>query len=100
MGKLKREEMKRFLFSILVLVAVLMIVGTVGDMYLHSEHGYVNIQKKLADKDSIISELRESIFLLNYRAEYLQITLDGIREIDSTMVDGVIHRLWDSREAE
>ena len=92
--------MKRFLFSILVLVAVLMIVGTVGDMYLHSEHGYVNIQKKLADKDSIISELRESIFLLNYRAEYLQITLDGIREIDSTMVDGVIHRLWDSREAE
>lgn len=100
MGKLKREDMKRFLFSILVLVAVLMIVGTVGDMYLHSEHGYVNIQKKLADKDSIISELRESIFLLNYRAEYLQITLDGIREIDSTMVDGVIHRLWDSREAE
>ena len=92
--------MKRFLFSILVLVAVLMIVGTVGDMYPHSEHGYVNIQKKLADKDSIISELRESIFLLNYRAEYLQITLDGIREIDSTMVDGVIHRLWDSREAE
>lgn len=92
--------MKRFLFSILVLVAVLMIVGTVGDMYLHSEHGYVNIQKKLADKDSIISELRESIFLLNYRAEYLQITLDGIREIDSTMVDGVFHRLWDSREAE
>ena len=30
--------MKRFLFSILVVVAVLMIVGTVGDMYLHSEH--------------------------------------------------------------
>ena len=76
-----------------------MIVGTVGDMYLHSEHGYVNIQKKLADKDSIISELRESIFLLNYRAEYLQITMDGIREVDSTMVDDVIHRLWDSREA-
>ena len=91
--------MKRFLFSILVLVAILMIVGTVGDMYLHSEHGYVNIQKKLADKDSIISELRESIFLLNYRAEYLQITMDGIREVDSTMVDDVIHRLWDSREA-
>ena len=43
--------MKRFLFSIFVLVAVLMIVGTVGDMYLHSEHGYVNYQKKLADKD-------------------------------------------------
>ena len=50
--------MKRFLFSILVLVAILMIVGTVGDMYLHSEHGFVNYQKKLADKDSIISELR------------------------------------------
>ena len=92
--------MKRFLFSILVVVAVLMIVGTVGDMYLHSEHGYVNYQKKLADKDSIISELRESIFLLNYREEYLRITMDGIREVDSTMVDDVIHKLWDSREAE
>ena len=54
----------------------------------------------LDPQDSIISELRESIFLLNYRAEYLQITMDGIREVDSTMVDDVIHRLWDSREAE
>ena len=78
--------MKRFLFSILITVAVLMIVGTVGDMYLHSEHGYVNYQKKLANKDSIISELRESIFLLNYRAEYLQITMDYIRTIDSSRV--------------
>ena len=86
--------MKRFLFSIFVLVAILMIVGTVGDMYLHSEHGYVNYQKKLADKDSIISELRESIFLLNYRAEYLQITMDYIRAIDSTRVEEAEQILW------
>ena len=90
--------MKRFLFSILVVVAVLMIVGTVGDMYLHSEHGFVNYQKKLANKDSIISELRESISILNYRVEYLQITMDGIKEVDSTLVDDVIHRLWYSHE--
>ena len=92
--------MEKFIFSILVVVAVLMIVGTVGNNYLHCKHGYINCQKKLANKDSIISELRESIFLLNYRAEYLQITMDGIREVDSMMVDGVIHRLWDSRDAE
>lgn len=92
--------MKRFLFSILVVVAVLMIVGTVGDMYLHSEHGYVNYQKKLADKDSIISELRESIFLLNYRAEYLQITMDYIRTIDSSRVEEAEQILWNNIKEE
>lgn len=92
--------MKRFLFSILVLVAVLMIVGTVGDMYLHSEHGFANYQKKLADKDSIISELRESIFLLNYRAEYLQITMDYIRTIDSSRVEEAEQILWNNIKEE
>jgi hypothetical protein len=92
--------MKRFLFSILVVVAVLMIVGTVGDMYLHSEHGFVNYQKKLADKDSIISELRESIFLLNYRAEYLQITMDYIRTIDSSRVEEAEQILWNNIKEE
>lgn len=92
--------MKRFLFSILVVVAVLMIVGTVGDVYLHSEHGYVNYQKKLANKDSIISELRESIFLLNYRAEYLQITMDYIRTIDSSRVEEAEQILWNNIKEE
>lgn len=92
--------MKRFIFSILAVVAVLMIVGTVGDMYLHSEHGYVNYQKKLADKDSIISELRESIFLLNYRAEYLQITMDYIRTIDSSRVEEAEQILWNNIKEE
>ena len=92
--------MKRFLFSILITVAVLMIVGTVGDMYLHSEHGYVNYQKKLANKDSIISELRESIFLLNYRAEYLQITMDYIRTIDSSRVEEAEQILWNNIKEE
>jgi len=92
--------MKRFIFSILAVVAVLMIVGTVGDVYLHSEHGYVNYQKKLANKDSIISELRESIFLLNYRAEYLQITMDYIRTIDSSRVEEAEQILWNNIKEE
>ena len=65
--------MKRFLFGILVMLAVLMIVGTMGDMYLHSEHGYVNYQKKLAEKDSIIKELRDSIEILNDKADMQQV---------------------------
>lgn len=77
-----------------------MIVGTVGDVYLHSEHGYVNYQKKLANKDSIISELRESIFLLNYRAEYLQITMDYIRTIDSSRVEEAEQILWNNIKEE
>ncbi len=77
-----------------------MIVGTVGDMYLHSEHGYVYYQKKLANKDSIISELRESIFILNYRAEYLQITMDYIRTIDSSRVEEAEQILWNNIKEE
>ena len=92
--------MKRFLFGILVIMAVLMIVGTVGDMYLHSEHGFVRYQRKLAERDSVITELRESIFLLNSRAEYLQITMEGLREVDSAMVDDVVSHLWNLHEAE
>jgi hypothetical protein len=87
--------MKRFLFSILALVAVLMIVGMVGDMYLHIEHGYVRYQKKLAEKDSIIMELSDSIDRLNFRVEYLQISLDELRKISSARVDDVIWCLQD-----
>ena len=65
--------MKRFLFGILVMLAVLIIVGTVGDMYLHSEHDYVNYQKKLAEKDSIIKELSDSIEILNDKADMQQV---------------------------
>ena len=92
--------MKRFLFSIFVLVAILMIVGTVGDMYLHSEHGYVNYQKKLADKDSIILELRESIEILNDKADMQQVILDYFKLVDSAMVEDAIHHIWNVREIE
>lgn len=92
--------MKKFIFSILVVVAVLMIVGTAGNNYLHCKHGYINCQKKLANKDSIISELKESIFLLNYRAEYLQITMDYIRTIDSSKVEEAERILWNNIKEE
>ena len=55
------------------MLAVLIIVGTVGDMYLHSEHDYVNYQKKLAEKDSIIKELSDSIEILNDKADMQQV---------------------------
>ena len=64
--------MKCFIFSMLVIVAFLMSVGAVWDLYLHSEHGYVRYQKKLAERDLLIMELRDSIDSLNFRAEFLQ----------------------------
>lgn len=86
--------MKKFLFGILVMIAILMIVGTVGDLYIHSEHGYVTSQKKHADLNAQIEALEDSISRLNDRMDVLQATLDILRMIDSAKVDEAEHLLW------
>ena len=86
--------MKKFLFGILVMIAILMIVGTVGDLYIHSEHGYVTSQKKHADLNAQIEALEDSISRLNDRMDVLQATLDILRIIDSAKVDEAEHLLW------
>ena len=86
--------MKKFLFGILVMIAILMIVGTVGDLYIHSEHGYVTSQKKHADLNAQIEALEDSISRINDRMDVLQATLDILRIIDSAKVDEAEHLLW------
>jgi hypothetical protein len=90
--------MKRFLFGILVIMAVLMIIGTIGDMYLHSEHCFVTSQKKLAKQNEQIEALCDSIAFLNEKAEVLQITLDCLRDLDSSKVEEVEQLLWNIKE--
>lgn len=86
--------MKKFLFGILVMIAILMIVGTVGDLYIHSEHGYVTSQKKHADLNAQIEALEDSISRLNDRMDVLQATLDILRMIDSAKVEEAEQLLW------
>ena len=86
--------MKKAIFSVVAAIAVLMIVGTVGDLYIHSEHGYVTSQKKHADLNAQIEALEDSISRLNDRMDVLQATLDILRMIDSAKVDEAEHLLW------
>lgn len=86
--------MKKFLFGVVAAIAVLMIVGSVGDLYLHSEHGYVTSQKKQADLNAQIEALEDSISRLNDRMDVLQATLDVLRMIDSAKVEQAEQLLW------
>lgn len=90
--------MKKAIFSIVAAIAVLMIVGSVGDLYLHSEHGYVTSQKKQADLNAQIEALEDSISRLNDRMDVLQATLDVLRMIDSAKVEEAEHLLWNRKE--
>ena len=86
--------MKKAIFSVVAAIAILMIVGTVGDLYIHSEHGYVTSQKKHADLNAQIEALEDSISRLNDRMDILEATLDVLRMIDSTKVEEAEHLLW------
>ena len=86
--------MKKAIFGIVAAIAVLMIVGTVGDLYLHSEHGYVVSQKKQADLNAQIETLEDSIGRLNDKVDILQATLEVLRIIDSTKVEEAEQLLW------
>lgn len=86
--------MKKFMFGIVAAVAVLMIVGTVYDLYLHSEHGYVASQKKRADLNAQIEALEDSISRLNDRMDVLQAKLDVLWIIDSAKVEEAERLLW------
>ena len=90
--------MKKAIFGVVAAIAVLMIVGTVGDLYLHSEHGYVVSQKKQADLNVQIETLKDSIGHLNNKVDILQATLDVLRIIDSTKVEEAEQLLWNIKE--
>lgn len=90
--------MKKFLFGVVAAIVVLMIVGTVGDLYLHSEHGYVTSQKKQADLNAQIEALEDSIGRINDRMDVLQATLDILRIIDSAKVEEAEQLLWNIKE--
>ena len=86
--------MKKFLFGLVATIAILMVVGTVGDLYIHSEHGYVTSQKKQADLNAQIEALEDSISRINDRMDVLQATLDILRMIDSAKVEEAEQLLW------
>ena len=90
--------MKKFIFLIVVIIALLMIVGAFWDLNIQKENQLVKYQKELADRNKKIKELDDSIRTLSHRVEIYEITFDALRTADSATVDKVVHMIWNVRE--
>ena len=90
--------MKKFIFLIVVIIALLMIVGAFWDLNIQKENQLVKYQKELAERNRKIKELDDSIRVLSHRVEIYEITFDALRAADSATVDKVVHMIWNVRE--
>ena len=83
---------------IALLVVALIVVGAFWHLNVQKEHSFNYYQKELAKRDKKIKELDDSITHLSDRVKIYEITIDALREVDSTMVDRVFHLVWNIRE--
>ena len=90
--------MKKVMFIIVAAIIALSISGAMWNRNCEKNHGLEIYQKKLAKQNELIEALSDSVEFLNAKAEFLQITLDCLRDIDSSKVEEAIHLLWDRRE--
>lgn len=90
--------MKKFIMVIALLVVALIVVGAFWHLNVQKEHSFNYYQKELAKRDKKIKELDDSITHLSDRVKIYEITIDALREVDSTMVDRVFHLVWNIRE--
>ena len=90
--------MKKFIMVIALLVVALIVVGAFWHLNVQKEHSFNYYQKELAKRDKKIKELDDSITHLSGRVKIYEITIDALREVDSTMVDRVFHMVWNIRE--
>ena len=86
--------MKRVIFCFVAVIVALSIGGAVWDRNCEKERGIESLQKKLANQYKQIEALEDSIGRINDRMEILQVTLDCIRAIDSSIVEEADHILW------
>lgn len=90
--------MKKFIMVIALLVVALIVVGAFWHLNVQKEHSFNYYQKELAKRDKKIKELDDSITHLSDRVKIYEITIDALREVDSTMLDRVFHLVWNIRE--
>lgn len=90
--------MKKFIMVFALLVVALIVVGAFWHLNVQKEHSFYYYQKELAKRDKKIKELDDSITHLSDRVKIYEITIDALREVDSTMVDRVFHLVWNIRE--
>lgn len=53
--------MKKFILGAIAFVAVIMIVGSIWNMNRNNEHAFDVYQEKVASRDKIIKELKDSL---------------------------------------
>jgi uncharacterized protein YxeA len=90
--------MKKFLFSIELVVVALIIVGAFWNLEKQKEHAFDYYQKELAKRDKKMRQMEDSIRHLGARVEIYEITFDALREVDSATVDRVFYTIWNVRE--
>ena len=90
--------MKKVMFIIVATIVALSIGGAMWNRNCEKDRGLAIYQKKLAKQNEQIEALSDSVEFLNAKAEFLQITLDCLRDIDSSKVEEAIHLLWDRHE--
>lgn len=90
--------MKKFIFSIVLVVVALIIVGAFWNLEKQKEHAFDYYQKELAKRDKKMRQMEDSIRHLGARVEIYEITFDALREVDSATVDRVFHTIWNVRE--
>ena len=92
--------MKKFTYSVIALIIVMMTMGTFWNKNVRQEHQIENCRTEMANRDKTIQGLEDSILMLNYRLEIYEATWDVLRGVDSIPIDGVLRYIWDVFESE
>ncbi len=87
-------KMKKVILCVVAMIVALSIGGAVWDWSHEKKREMEFYQKRHANQYKQIEVLSDSIEFLNAKAEFLQITLDYVRTIDSSKVEEAEQILW------
>ena len=86
--------MKKFIFSTIVILMVLMIGGAFWNRDVQKDSQMAKYQDKIASQEKRILELEDSILRLKDTLEVFEMTWDVLRGTDSTAVEGLLKYIW------
>ena len=91
--------MRKFIISVIILGAVLMITGTYCNKSIRKDYQLKKYQEEIVNRDKEIRGLEDTIAILIDKIEIYEVMWDVLRGEDSTTIDGLIHYIKKVREA-
>ena len=87
--------MKKFIFGVIVATSI---IG-IAYYFSYDELEYTNddYQRMIANRDTKIEQLEDSVSKLNSRVELYDQLVDWFRTADSAQLDKAVHELWNIR---